>query len=93
MRWARDRSTVATVAELLSSILRDPPAPWPPSLSNPLPEIGQKCLAKDPAERYQRAADVRLVLEAVASGLRLVTPPSDPRVSTGRLSHRLLCSA
>ena len=73
----------ATVAELLSSILRDPPAPWPPSLSNPLPEIVQKCLAKDPAERYQRAADVRLVLEAVASGLRRRDVPSDPRVSTG----------
>jgi eukaryotic-like serine/threonine-protein kinase len=73
----------ATVAELFSSILRDQPAPLPPSLSNPLPEIVQKCLAKDPAARYQRAADVRLVLEAVAAGLRRRDAPSDPRVSTG----------
>ncbi len=73
----------ATVAELFSSILRDPPAPLPPRTPGPLRDIVRKCLAREPAERYQRAADVRLVLEAVASGLRRRDAPSDPRVSTG----------
>ena len=73
----------ATVAELFSSILRDPPAPLPPSTSHALREILHKCLAKDPAQRYQRAADVRLMLEAVASGLRRRHAPSDPHVAPG----------
>ena len=73
----------ATVAELFSSILRDPPAPLPSPTLAPLREIVRKCLAKDPAERYQRAADVRLMLEAVASGLRRRDAPSDPSVATG----------
>jgi predicted Ser/Thr protein kinase/tetratricopeptide (TPR) repeat protein len=72
-----------TVAELFSAILRDSPAPLPPSISDALREILHTCLARDPAERYQRAADVRLMLEAVDSGLRRRDPPSDRRVVTG----------
>jgi predicted Ser/Thr protein kinase/tetratricopeptide (TPR) repeat protein len=60
----------STVAELFSSILRDPPAAVSPHVPEPLREIVQKCLAKNPGQRYQRAADVRLVLELMASGLR-----------------------
>ena len=73
----------ATVAELFSSILRDPPAPLPTRTSGPLREIVHTCLAKGPAERYQRAADVRLLLEAVAFGLRRGDTPSDLSVATG----------
>jgi predicted Ser/Thr protein kinase len=72
-----------TVPDLFSSILRDPPAPLPATTLQPLREIVQRCLNKDPAERYQRAAEVRLMLEAVASMLRDHDAPSDPRVATG----------
>ena len=59
----------ATTAELLSSILRDPPPPLPAHIPVPLHQLVRKCLAKDPVKRYQRAADVHLVLEAYASEL------------------------
>ncbi len=58
------------VADLFSAILREPPAPLPPHVPAGLSQIVQKCLAKNPGQRYQRAADVRLVLEVVASDLR-----------------------
>jgi tetratricopeptide (TPR) repeat protein len=60
----------STMAELTSAILRDPPTPPPATMHSPIHEVVHKCLAKDPARRYQRALDVRLVLETVASGLR-----------------------
>ena len=74
----------ATTAELFSSILHDPPAPMPPSTPDSLRWLVQKCLARLPDDRYQRAADVRLVLEATASVLRRGTrPKSDPSVASG----------
>ena len=73
----------STVAELFSSILRDDPAILPLHLPDALREIVHKCLAKDARRRYQRAADVRLVLEAVAVGFRRRDAPSDPRVAAG----------
>jgi tetratricopeptide (TPR) repeat protein/predicted Ser/Thr protein kinase/DNA polymerase III delta prime subunit len=60
----------STLGELASSILRDPPTPLPGTMNSPIHDIVHKCLAKDPGQRYQRAVDVRLVLEIVASGLR-----------------------
>jgi tetratricopeptide (TPR) repeat protein/predicted Ser/Thr protein kinase len=57
-----------TVPELFSAILRDAPAPLTAHVPAALRAIVQKCLEKDPAQRYERAADVRLALEVVASG-------------------------
>ena len=57
-----------TVPELFSAILRDAPAPLAAHVPAALRVIVQKCLEKDPAQRYERAADVRLALEVVASG-------------------------
>src|SRR2546427_5968582 len=59
-----------TNAELFASILRDPPKPLSPHTHPLLLEIVHTCLAKEAGHRYQRAADVRLVLEAVALELR-----------------------
>jgi predicted Ser/Thr protein kinase/tetratricopeptide (TPR) repeat protein len=73
--------TGATVGELFASILREPPASWSAGTLHPLREIVHKCLAKDPVERYQHAADVRTLLEAVAAGLGR-DPPSDSGVTT-----------
>ena len=74
----------STAAELFSAILRDPPAALPPHVPEPVREVVQRCLAKDPVQRYQRAADVRLVLETIASGLqRRGSHTSDPNVASG----------
>jgi serine/threonine-protein kinase len=55
----------ATLPELFSAILRDAPdiAAVPPALQ---PAIG-RCLAKEPAARYQRAGDLMTALEAVGA--------------------------
>jgi serine/threonine-protein kinase len=54
--------------ELSSAILTDPPAPLPPGVPVPLGTIIERCLAKDPSQRYQRAADVRAALETLQAG-------------------------
>ena len=55
-----------TGMEVASAILRDPPAPFPTDVPGSLAGIIERCLVKDPAQRYQRASDVRAALEAVA---------------------------
>jgi serine/threonine protein kinase/TolB-like protein len=58
----------ASAAELLSSILRDEPAPVSelrPELPRQLGRILRHCLAKEPARRFQTAQDVRNDLEAL----------------------------
>jgi serine/threonine protein kinase len=57
-RRAFDRTTVA---ETLSAIIREEPAPIPqvnPSIPPPLRWIVERCLAKDPAERYTVTRDL-----------------------------------
>jgi serine/threonine-protein kinase len=66
-----------TVMELASAILRDSPDPLPPEVPAGLAGIIQRCLIKDPAQRYQRASDVRAALEAIASS-------TSPAQATGR---------
>src|SRR5258705_5535620 len=53
-----------TEFELSAQILRAPPPPLPAHTSAGLSAIIQRCLVKDPEQRYQRAADVRAALEA-----------------------------
>jgi serine/threonine protein kinase/photosystem II stability/assembly factor-like uncharacterized protein len=58
----------ATGFEISSAILRE----TPPLLGPPVPPglwaVIQRCLAKEPAQRYQRAGEVQAALEAVQSG-------------------------
>ena len=61
----------ATPAEMFSSILRDPPAPLPAHVPVAFRAVVDRCCAKDPNERYQRAAEVRQALESIDA----VTPP------------------
>jgi eukaryotic-like serine/threonine-protein kinase len=69
--------------ELTSAILREPPAPLPPQVPAGLRSVIERCLEKEPGHRYQRASEVRAVLEAVhaqpgtfhSTVLVPVTPP------------------
>jgi eukaryotic-like serine/threonine-protein kinase len=71
MATGRKAFTGSTQASLISSILRDDPAPIsqvqpmsPPALDR----IVKTCLAKDPEDRWQSAADVRRELNWIAEG-------------------------
>jgi serine/threonine-protein kinase len=52
---------------LSSMILRDPPGPLPPGVPAGLRSVIERCLIKEPAERYQRASEVFAALEAIES--------------------------
>lgn len=77
----------STVFELSSAILRDAPAPLPGSTPPSLRAVILRCLAKEPAQRYARAAEVRAALEAVAMGESSAAIEA-PRVAAGRLRRR-----
>jgi serine/threonine protein kinase/thioredoxin-like negative regulator of GroEL len=53
--------------ELTSAILREPPRALPARVSAGLRAVIQRCLAKEPGQRYQRAGEVRAALEAMGS--------------------------
>ena len=53
--------------ELSAAILRESPAALPRSVPAGLRAIIQRCLAKEPGQRYQRAGEVWAALEAVQS--------------------------
>jgi serine/threonine-protein kinase len=54
--------------ELTGAILNQPPTALPPSVPAPLAGVIDRCLAKEPGERYQQGTEVRAALEAVAAG-------------------------
>jgi photosystem II stability/assembly factor-like uncharacterized protein len=56
-----------TAFEISSSILNEPPPPFPSNVPPGLWAIVQRCLAKQPAERYQRASEAKAALEAIES--------------------------
>ena len=56
-----------TAFEISSAILHDLPPQLPSRVPTGLWAIVQRCLAKDPAQRYQQAAEVQAALEAVQS--------------------------
>ncbi|HLJ76000.1 MAG TPA: protein kinase, partial [Acidobacteriaceae bacterium] len=56
-----------TAFEISSAILREMPAPLGPPIPPGLWATIQRCLAKEPAQRYQRAGEVQAALEAVQS--------------------------
>jgi serine/threonine-protein kinase len=57
-----------TVPELFSSILRDPPRPWPDGVAVGIKPIIERCLEKEPARRYHHAREVNRALDAIQSG-------------------------
>ena len=53
--------------EISSAIMREVPKPLGPPIPPGLWAIVQRCLAKEPMQRYQRASEVQAALEAVQS--------------------------
>ncbi|HEV3512971.1 MAG TPA: protein kinase [Candidatus Sulfotelmatobacter sp.] len=62
--------------EISSAIMREIPKPLGPPVPPGLWAIIQRCLAKEPAQRYQRAGEVQAALEAVQSGAIVSPEPS-----------------
>jgi len=54
--------------ELSSAILSEAPPPLSPTVPVPVAAVIERCLAKEPGQRYQRASEVRVVLEAIRAG-------------------------
>ncbi len=71
--------------EISSAILREVPNPLGPPVPPGLWAVIQRCLAKEPAQRYQRAGEVQAALEAVQSGA-IVSPVDSPDVSPPRIT-------
>jgi serine/threonine-protein kinase len=68
--------------EVSSEILTRPPQPLPPSVPGPLRAVIERCLAKEPSQRYRRGSEVRAALEVVRPG------PDAPRGSPSRAARR-----
>lgn len=54
-----------TVYQLSSAILHEPARPFTSQVPVALQKVIQRCLVKDPGQRYQRAGELRAALEAV----------------------------
>ncbi len=80
-----------TSFELAAAILEKPPQPLPGEVPAPLREVIERSLIKEAKQRYQRANDVRVILESMAS-------VAEPRVDIElerlfSLSPDLICIA
>ncbi len=71
--------TGATGFELSAAILHQPPETLPSSVPAPMRAIIQRCLEKNPNDRYQRAADAHLALAERRPQIGVQTPKKFPR--------------
>ena len=85
--------TGGTVYTLTANIMHAPPPPLPAQVWPGLRTIIQRCLAKKPEHRYQRAAEVRAALEALLSHSSVVLEPEAPRPWARRLNRWHLAGA
>ncbi|HEY6242702.1 MAG TPA: protein kinase [Pyrinomonadaceae bacterium] len=78
-----------TIFELSTAILSEQPKPLGPPVPPGLWAIIQRCLVKEPAQRYQRASEVQAALEAVQSTAIISTDPAPDRggASTTTILH------
>ena len=72
----------ATSLELCSAILNNPPEPLPSRVPAGLAAIVERCLAKDPDQRFRQAGEVRAALESLSHEAVLERRPG--RMVAGR---------
>ena len=58
-----------TSVDMAAAIVHEPPAPLPARAPAGVRAIIQRCLTKDPAQRYQHASEVRAALETALSAI------------------------
>jgi TolB-like protein/tetratricopeptide (TPR) repeat protein len=75
----------STGYELSSAILSQPPRALPAGVPPALAAVIERCLAKEPDRRYQRAGDVRSALEAMQQGS---APAAWPPWRAALVAHR-----
>ena len=74
--------------EISSSIMREIPKPLGPPVPPGLWAIIQRCLVKEPLQRYQRASEVQAALEAVQSaGIVSASPGADQNAPRTTVLH------
>ena len=74
--------------EISSAIMREIPKPLGPPVPPGLWAIVQRCLTKEPIQRYQRASEVQAALEAVQSaGIVSTSPSADPGAPRTTVLH------
>jgi eukaryotic-like serine/threonine-protein kinase len=56
-----------TTAGLTSAIIKEPPGALPPCVPPGLQAVTQRCLAKEPGQRYQAVGEVRAALDALGT--------------------------
>jgi tetratricopeptide (TPR) repeat protein/predicted Ser/Thr protein kinase len=56
----------ATVPELMAAILAEPATPPPPHVDPAVRRVIERCLTRDPENRYQRAGEALAALEAIS---------------------------
>jgi len=66
--------------EISAAIMREMPSPLGPPVPPGLWAVIQRCLAKEPMQRYQRAGEIQAALEAVQSGA-MASPEPNPDIS------------
>ena len=66
-----------TAAELMTAIIREDPAPLPAGLPTPFRWTIQRCLAKEPGQRYAATLDLFLELRQLLEHASEVTPLSE----------------
>src|SRR5882672_2657947 len=71
--------------EISSAIMREIPRPLGPPVPPGLWAIVQRCLTKEPVQRYQRASEIQAALEAVQSGA-IVSPDAGANQSPPKTS-------
>ena len=70
----------STSLEISSAIIHELPPPLPDRIPPGLWAIIQRCLMKEPAQRYQQAGEIQAALEAVlAASTSMPMPPSEQR--------------
>ena len=79
-----------TAFAVTSAIVRDAPPPLPARISTGLAGVIGKCLEKEPAQRYQRAGELRAALEAISGA---ATRSATTTASTARARNRGLLIA